>query len=235
MLIDLHAHSSGISRCCRQDARAIIEKALETGIDGIVLTNHYQECYIEDGRVAEFVEKYIAEYEQAKAVGDELGAKVFFGVEVTLNCDSRLHMLVYGVSADFLRENPLLWALTPEELYKLVSEAGGAVVQAHPYRNGAVPLPSAVIDGVELSCHPVYDGTNVHKLLPYAAQHSLAVTCGGDYHADTPYRAKCGVYLPEETKDTFDIARFIKSAPEMKLSVHEVHTPAPYEITVKIR
>ena len=52
MLIDLHAHSSGISRCCRYDYKTILDHAKEVGIDGIVLTNHYQAEYL-DGKTAE--------------------------------------------------------------------------------------------------------------------------------------------------------------------------------------
>ena len=38
MLIDLHAHSSGISRCCKIPAPKVLEVSRDLGLDGIVLT-----------------------------------------------------------------------------------------------------------------------------------------------------------------------------------------------------
>ena len=37
MLIDLHAHSSGISKCCRIDAEEVVREAVRIGLDGICL------------------------------------------------------------------------------------------------------------------------------------------------------------------------------------------------------
>ena len=54
MLIDMHAHTSGISTCCRIPAPDVIKAALDAGLDGIVLTNHYQRSYVKDGDAAAF-------------------------------------------------------------------------------------------------------------------------------------------------------------------------------------
>ena len=48
MLIDMHAHSSGISTCCRIPAAAVIEAAAEAGIRGLIMTNHYNKSYVQD-------------------------------------------------------------------------------------------------------------------------------------------------------------------------------------------
>jgi histidinol phosphatase-like PHP family hydrolase len=40
MLIDLHAHSKGISKCSRIDGIDNIELAKSIGLDGFILTNH---------------------------------------------------------------------------------------------------------------------------------------------------------------------------------------------------
>ena len=81
MLIDLHAHSSGISRCCQIPAPEVLKVAKEIGLDGIVLTNHYQKVYIPDGGdCAAFAERYLEEYKMAARAGEEIGCKVFFGI-----------------------------------------------------------------------------------------------------------------------------------------------------------
>ena len=56
MLIDLHAHTKGISHCCRIYAPEVLAAARERGMDGICLCNHYQSRYVESGDAAAFSE-----------------------------------------------------------------------------------------------------------------------------------------------------------------------------------
>ncbi len=223
MLIDLHAHSSAISLCCQIPAREVINVALEKGIDGIVLTNHYQKSYIEDGTASDFAERYIEEFYSAESYGRELGCKVFFGIEVSMELYTSVHMLVYGVKPDFLREYPTLFDCTQKELYALVKSAGGILIQAHPYRNGTTVLDTDFLDGVEINCHPIYGKSYSEELFEVANKHDLILTCGGDYHADT-YRPKCGMYIPDDIGDTFALASYLSSDGEKTLCIQEPNT-----------
>ena len=134
MLIDLHAHSSGISKCCRIPIEQVIEEAKKVGIDGIVLTNHYQKNYVTDGDYPAFAARYIAEYEYAAELVKDSDFRIFFGIEVTMEKHPGVHMLIYGVEPAFLTAHPTLFDYTQEELYYLVCEVGGFLVQAHPMR-----------------------------------------------------------------------------------------------------
>ena len=220
MLMDLHAHSAGISPCCRIEADEVLRQALAAGLDGIVLTNHYQRSYIRDGDVQGFVEQYLAEFDRAAQYGQALGCRVFFGIEATMEQYPAVHMLVYGVDAAFLRENPLLFDLSQEALFALVSAHGGALVQAHPFRNGAHVLDPAFLHGVEINCHPLYKCSYADELTDIAAQHRLALTCGGDYHADT-YRPLCGTYLPDDIDSDAALAHHLRTADTFRLRIHE--------------
>ncbi|MBE6951423.1 MAG: hypothetical protein E7451_08830 [Ruminococcaceae bacterium] len=223
MLIDLHAHSSGISRCCQIPFDAVLKQALDNGMDGIVLTNHYQSSYAEEGRVDEFVERYIAEFIAAERYGRQIGCRVFFGVEVTMELYPNVHMLIYGVEPEFLRKHPRLFDCTQRELFELVKSGGGVLIQAHPFRNGATVLDTDYLDGVEINCHPLYGNSYSKELLEIAREKQLIVTCGGDYHADT-YRPKCGMYLPDEIKDHRDLRDYLLSAGGKMLCVQEPNT-----------
>lgn len=234
MLVDLHAHTSGISVCCRAPAEKIVADAKAVGLDGIVLTNHYQSSYIKDNDINELVERYIAEYHLTKECGEKIGLKVFFGLEVTMDWDYRNHMLVYGITEDYLRENPWLFALSLEELYETVHRGGGVLVQGHPYRGGAVPLDPNFLDGIEINCHPLYQNAHSADLEEIATKAGIMLTCGGDYHADA-YRAHCGVYLPDSVKDIHDIAEFIRSSDTVKLRIHEVGASDWYDKEYKVR
>ncbi len=220
MLIDLHAHSSAISPCCRIPFDQTIKQTLDHGMDGIVLTNHYQKSYIPDGHLDDFVESYIAEFYAAEQYGKVLGCKVYFGIEVTTELYPNVHMLIYGVEPEFLRKNPLIFNCTQKELFELVKANNGVLIQAHPFRNGTTVLNTDYMDGVEINCHPLYRNSYSKELLQIAQDQHLIVTCGGDFHADT-YRPKCGMFLPNHIKDHNDLRSYLQSPEEKKLCVHE--------------
>lgn len=222
MLIDMHAHSSGISRCCRYDAKTVLQHAKEIGIDGIVLTNHYQADYIINGDTEEFIKRYYEEYLLCKKYGDEIDMKVFFGVEVTVSATPNVHLLIYGADEKFLLQNPMLFDMSLKALHILCRENGCALVQAHPFRNKSTIMDTRYLDGLELNCHPLYDGTHRDELAAKAKAENLMLTCGGDYHGDT-YRANCGTYLPDSINDHRDIAEFILKESSVKLRIQEPH------------
>ena len=222
MLIDLHAHTSGISRCCRIPAPEVLCRAKEVGLDGIVLTNHYTKSYIGDGDVQTFAEDYIREYRYAAEVGAEIGCKVFFGIEVTMELYRNVHMLVYGVTEDFLYAHPELYDYPQDKLYRAVKAHGGVLVQAHPFRNGTQVLDTNFLDGIEINSHPIYKKSYQNELIGIAERTGLILTSGGDYHADT-YRPYCGTYLPDTVQNSVDVGRFLETTAEIRLRIHEPH------------
>ena len=223
MLIDLHAHSSGISRCCRLTAPEVLRIAREHGMDGIVLTNHYYKGYITgEDTAAAFAQRYVEEYRYAKRCGEELGVSVFFGIEITMAQHGEAHLLVYGVDEEFPCRYPELFDMTQKDLYAIVKAHGGILVQAHPYRQNIDRLlDPAYLDGIEINCHPVYEGTHRPALTEIARTNNLFLTCGGDYHGDI-YRVTCGVYLPDTVKSSRDIRDYLCSTDEIRLCVQEV-------------
>ena len=232
MKIDLHAHTSGISRCCQIPAPKVLTRAKNVGLDGIVLTNHYTVSYVNDGDAMDFAKRYIAEYEYTKKLGDEMGMKVFFGVEVTWEEHPAIHILLYGVTPDFVLAHPEMYNYYPEKLYREVKAVGGCVVQAHPFRNGMTVLDTAYLDGVEVNCHPLYNITYADRLIRIAHESGLIVTCGGDYHADT-YRPVSATHLPDDIENGLQIAEFLLSCREIELLIHEPKTEAPYSYTFR--
>ena len=232
MLIDLHAHSSGISRCCRIPIPEVLRQTLDNGMDGIVLTNHYQKSYIQDDRFDEFIQRYADEFYAAKAYGDSIGCKVLFGIEVTMERYPKVHMLIYGADPDFLKKNPMLFDCTQEELYTLVKANRALLIQAHPFRNGTTVLDTDFLDGIEISCHPLYGNSYSKELLEIAEKKHLLVTCGGDFHADT-YRPKCGMILPDNIYDHNGLRDYLLSPEEKKLCIQEPNCETYQIISIK--
>lgn len=223
MLIDMHAHTSGISWCCRADAQTVLNTARENGIDGLVLCNHYQELYVQNGDPTALAQSYVQEYVQTKELADAMGMPLFFGVEVTASQHDNAHILLYGLQPDFVLRHPAVYEYPLEKITALVHAEGGLAVQAHPFRNGGYLLDLSLLDGVEVNCHPLYDATHCDELLGIAGEAGLLVTCGGDYHADT-YRAVCGTHFPDNARDNAALVAYLKQTEQITLHVHEVRT-----------
>ncbi|MBE6595121.1 MAG: hypothetical protein E7644_04920 [Ruminococcaceae bacterium] len=234
MLIDLHAHTSGISKCCQIAAPNMLRVARENGMDGVVLCNHYQKSYVTDGDFDAFARRYVAEYEYTRAEGEAIGVRVLFGIEVTTDWipegkDCSVHLLIYGVDTDFVLQHPRMFEYTQEELYRTVHEAGGILVQAHPWRRKDRLIDTRYLDGIEISCHPLYEGTYLAPLAEIAAREGLILTCGGDFHNDT-HRPTCGVYLPNGVENTRMLAAYLAGADTVTLAVQEVDERCPHTV-----
>ncbi len=223
MLIDLHVHSSGASRCCKIDLSGGLDAAREVGLDGIALTNHYQKNYTEKLGIdlPTMIERYQAEYAHALTLAAARSMLCFFGIEVTMELYPKVHMVIYGVEPDFLEKHPSMFDYTQEELFHAVHAEGGILIQAHPHRAGSPLMDPAWLDALEINCHPLYGNIYLPKIVAEARAHHLPLTCGGDYHADT-YRPKCGLYLPDDLRDTHDLAEYIVTARHTRLCVQDI-------------
>ena len=230
MLIDLHAHSSSVSVCCKANLDAVFEKAKQVGLDGVVLTNHYVKNYAKDGDFKSLARKYMEEWDKAQRRAEDIGSKVFFGIEVTMELYIKVHLLIYGVSEDFLEKHLTLFDMTQEEIYSTVKENGGVLVQAHPFRKNIDRLlDTKYLDGIEISCHPLYESTHLDRLSEIAYRDGLILTCGGDYHADT-HRPKCGMYLPDSIENSIDLGKYLVTVDSVKLCVQEVDSRDTHDV-----
>lgn len=210
----------------------VIGIAKKTELDGVVITNHYQKSYIIDGQAKVFAEKYIEEYNNAINIGEKSGIKVFPGIELTLEKYPSVHMLIYGVEDSFIMDNLNMYDYTQRELYERVKEAGGAMIQAHPFRNGTTVLDVLYLDGIEINCHPLYEFSYSGDIINIAKKNNMTVTCGGDFHADS-YRPKCGVYLPEYVDSSDKLRDYILKSEEIHMCVQEPDTKEIKDIYYK--
>ncbi len=207
--------------------------AKDYGYDGIVLTNHYTQWDIEENAY-EFVEKYIEEYENARVYGEKIGLKVLFGAEITVSYNEAVHLLIYGVTAEFLRKNKNLPNFTQKELYGVCHENGCVLVNAHPYRYGMTVQDVRYLDGVEINCHFKYGKCYAQELIEIAKENSLAITCGCDFHGDSekPYG---GTYLPDNISTSQDLAKYIETCKISSVKVHDPETRESYDLSVQTR
>ena len=110
-LIDLHTHTSHSSLCGRMAAEELIQAAIEAGLDGVAVTEHHLS---EGAEVAQEIGRH------------KYGFPVFRGVEAQATVVG--DVLVYGYHRDVSPE--ISWMA----LRQIVSEAGGVLIAAHPFR-----------------------------------------------------------------------------------------------------
>ncbi len=228
MFIDMHAHTGAVSHCCKAGVEQIILTAKEKGYDALVITNHYVNNYFTEETHKEWVEKYIDEWHNCKALGRELGVKIFSGVEVTYSRDPRIHLLIYGADEAFLRKNLFLCDMTLEALYDLCQKNGCILVQAHPFRNGSTIVNTDFIDGIEINCHPRGKDSFSEEIKKIAKEKDLIITVGCDYHNDTP-RVAGGMFLPDSISTEWELADCLKKKFPTKIQIEE---PKDGKITV---
>ncbi|MBC7247622.1 MAG: PHP domain-containing protein [Actinobacteria bacterium] len=110
MLVDLHVHTIS-SPCSHIDPRGLIVVARKIGLDAVCVTEHEE----------------MEGAEEAWRLGREMGFPVLRGVEVYTEFGD---MLVFGL---FRSRFP--WQTPFEELWRMVREAGGIIIPAHPCRS----------------------------------------------------------------------------------------------------
>ena len=184
MKVEMHMHTSEISPCAMVKAAAGVREYKKAFYDGIVITDHFND-YVLNGFIGsdrEKVARFLTGYEIAKEQGEELGITVFFGIETCL-LGGRNDFLLYGLQPEFLYEYPKLYSMSIKELHQVVREAGGIVVQAHPYRGYCTMENHKYLDGVEVyNGNPRHDSRN-NLALDFAMQYpKLIETSGSDYH-----------------------------------------------------
>ena len=222
MLLDPHIHTKGISHCSQCYADQLIDVCVRDGIDAIVLTNHYRHSYYQsDDKFPEWRQKYVDEYRITKNEGEKRGIKVFFGLEVTLDETPRIDYVIYGLTDTHIEKEMSLATLTQKELFEYCVANNALLYQAHPYRNGTEPQDPRYMHGIEVNCHPIYNHNDKEKIITFANEHGLKLSCGSDYHGDT-YKPHCGIYVPDSISDTVELAEFLRRPEQCELEIHDI-------------
>ena len=182
---ETHLHTVEGSACGVTPGREYPAIYKELGYDGIFITDHFFHGNTRPSRELpwpEYVDAYMKGYEEAKQAGDEIGFKVFFGIEENFEGDE---FLIYGVGREFLLAHPEIPHWTREEMIKAVHEAGGAVMQAHPFRDRdyikKIHLYVDDIDGIE-GINTANTANDNLAALCYALKYGFMIQAGSDTH-----------------------------------------------------
>lgn len=208
MKIDLHVHTCETSPCGKVKAVEMLHLYKAAGYDAVVVTDHFNDYVLEKFPADRRIDEYLSGYRTAVEYAKKVGIKVFFGVETCL-LGGKDDFLIYGVTPQFLYDNPKLYALTLAELYDTAHKAGGIVIQAHPNRGYCRQADIRYLDGVEVyNGNPRHDSHNdITRAL--ADRHpELIPTSGNDFHQIGDEKMGGGIIA--EVRDEKELAEKLK-------------------------
>lgn len=231
-LYETHLHTAESSACAVSRGVQMAKACKEYGYAGIFVTDHNW-----GGNTAvdkslpweEWVDKFEQGYLQAAEEGKKHGLDVFFGYEAGYD---GTEFLIYGVDAAWLKAHPQIRTATVEEQYRLVHDAGGLVIHAHPFREaGYIPklrLYPECVDGVEgVNATHSNSKSGAHndvlfdeRAIAYANEHGLPMTAGSDMHATNLYGG--GVAFKRRILSGKDYAQAILGGEDYVLTNGEV-------------
>lgn len=178
-----------VSSCGRILPENIVEMYVAAGYSTVVLTNHFSRHTFrpavlpETATWEEKVAFFLSDFEKMKAAaGNRL--HILMGMEFRLDCQEETDFLVYGLGEAFLLANPDILQLRFKDFSARVREAGGLLIQAHPFRNNVVISDPNFIDGVEAWNCSVGHASRNDVAEFWANRFSLIKTSGSDLHRD---------------------------------------------------
>ena len=186
MKIDLHVHTSEISRCGLMTAEETIRRYRDAGYGAIVIANHFNPWtargLAEQGRLdSDFTSCYFRTVRMAKEIGKTYGVIVFPGMEMNFEND-RNDYLVYGMPESAVKDVDSMFQMGFPEFSKLAAAENALIYQAHPFRNGMTVTDPSLLFGIEvMNCNPRHDGRN-DIAEQWALRHHLHQIGGSDCH-----------------------------------------------------
>ena len=184
-IYETHLHTSEASKCADARGADYIDYMISRGYAGMIVTDHFfnGNSSVDTGLTWEqMVGQYVSGYKNALRAAEGKLFDVLFGIEFNFNGDE---YLIYGPDENWLLHNEDIVFASRTEVYRRVHEAGGIMVQAHPYRErdylDDIRLTPGICDGIE-----VYNAANSDNMnalaYRYARRLNVPMTAGSDIH-----------------------------------------------------
>lgn len=212
---EVHMHTFEASKCGVTPGADYIAEFIKKGYDGIIITDHFFYGNTRPSREQpweDYVEEFCKGYEAAKAEGDRQGLKVFFGWENSQRVDE---YLTYGPDKAWLKAHPEIRDADHNEYLRLIHEAGGLVVEAHPFRERGyvdiVKIHPYQCDAMEVANfgNPPYQDIMAYN---YCKDRGIVMTSGTDLHNVVNLEnSPCGMVFDEPLNSIQDYVERIKS------------------------
>lgn len=218
---ETHLHTCPASRCASASVRESLEFYHSKGYDGVFITNHFMDGNFGGDKTLPYEEQldfYFADYEAALGMADEIGIRVFLGVELTYRGTD---FLVYGLDKAWFASHPEIMEMKKSDELRFLMDEGALVIQAHPFREDAwidhIRLFPRHVHGVEI-INAARVGFENDMAKHYAENYGLLAFAGSDNHraGRNPSAHYAGVQFETPILDEFD---FINRVKEGKASI----------------
>ena len=194
---EMHLHTAPVSSCARKTVLENLTFYKELGYDGVFITNHFVDGNLGIDRNLPYEEKlrfYLSDYEEGLRIGQEIGLKVFFGIE---NNFEGTHFLIYGLEPKWYLEHPEILDMKMSAQLAYLIEHGALVIHAHPFRSADrwidhIRLFPKVTHGVEVINANRDEFTNKMAAV-YAENYGFLTIGGTDNHLGRDNPALAGI------------------------------------------
>ena len=233
-LYETHLHTCSGSACGKSTGKEHARYYKEIGFTGIIVTDHFFGGNTAVDRSLPWEERidlFFKGYEEAREEGEKIGLDVFFGLEQNYAGDE---YLLYGLDKAYMKAHPEMEHWTRRQQMEAVHQAGGCVIQAHPFRlrwyMDRIRLGDRFADGIE-AANAGNDAVEDVRARAYGLEKNLLMTAGSDNHLSPPNEVY-GVVLEKKLTCTEDYVRIILNREPIGLYVpQERFIPTP-EMTV---
>lgn len=219
---ETHCHTKPVSRCGQATVRETLEFYKAQGYDGVFITNHFLDGNIGidwDTPVKEKLDFYFSDYEEGVRIADEIGIKVFLGVEMSYGGTD---FLVFGLDKKWWYDHIDILEVRKSRQLPYFMEEGALVVQAHPFREAGyidhIRLFPRGVEGVEVLNADRTDFENRMANI-YAEEYGHLKTAGSDNHWASGAKRLAGLECEEAVED---VADFIKKLREGKMKIFTI-------------
>lgn len=221
---ETHLHTYPVSACAKYDVRLNLEFYKSIGYDGVFITNHFLNGNINIDSDMDFSKKidfYLSDYYAAKSLEDEIGIKVFFGIEYSYHGTD---FLIYGLTPEWYINHPEFLEMSTKQALALAIEEGALVIHAHPFREAGyidhIRLFPRSVHGVEIinACRTDFENDMAKD---YADNYKLLYFAGSDNHIASNQKLLSGVSFETPLVDELDFVKRVKNN-QMGIFVEDV-------------
>jgi predicted metal-dependent phosphoesterase TrpH len=209
--MDMHVHTSEVSACGQISAKDGVKLYIQSGYQGVVITDHYTKDYFDNTGASNWndkIDQFLTGYHKAKEEGQKLGLTVLLGIEIRF-VENPSDYLVYGIPEEYLKENPKLYELGIEKFYEKIKNEDILVFQAHPYRTGMVVANPSYLHGVEgFNGNDRHESSN-EKAVRFAKENNLLMSSGSDFH-QLEDLAKGGIIFKQDITSVEELVSGLK-------------------------
>jgi len=210
---DLHIHTKEISPCGRLSIEEIVDKYIEEGYSGLVLTDHLRKGYFRKCKREDWKEKikgFFYSYDRGIEYCKDKDFYIGLGMEISFNKDTN-DFLVFGLEKEDYIENEWMIEMELKDFYNKFKDKA-IIIQAHPYRQKGSKLENInYLHGIEIyNKNPRHNNNNNLAKAIYEANPSLIATGGSDVHQKEDL-CRTGIYTNKKISSDKELLNILRN------------------------